>query len=228
MSGARGYKYWPISVFPLPSLAWHCEQWSAKCSRASFNISGVTTVAHGFSSSRSILGMAMWRRARATVVSMAEGSFRALIPRRINRNPYAIAATTTPSRTQRTAFGIFMAPFLLWYCFRSPIFHPLKMGEFARTPPRQQAATHKWASAYLQHHRLSLALPGPKPRAESNQYHDHSRRYMPGRARLAVPGNLAEADSRRESTHSIGRHFRSASMRSFESGSAPLTREHSC
>src|ERR1700730_14224944 len=228
MSGALGYRYWPISVFPLPSLAWHCEQWSAKCSRASFKISGVTTVAHGFSSSRSILGMAMWRRARATVVSMAEGSFRALMPRRIKNPPYAIAATTTPSKIQITAFGIFIFAFLLCHCFRSIIFHPLNTGGFVRILPRRQAANHILASDYLQRHRLSLGLPGPMPRAESNQHPDHSRRCMPARVRSFAPENLAEADSRQESTHSICRHFRYASMRSFESGNVRLTPEHSC
>src|SRR5882672_5327277 len=228
MSGARGYKYWPISVFPLPSLAWHCEQWSAKCSRASFKTSGVATVAHGFSSSRSILGMAMWRTARATAVSMAEGSLLALIPRRIKRVPYAIAANTTPSTSHRTALGIFMTASFLSFRFQSIIFHSLKMDEFARTRLCRQAASHRWVSASLPRHRPSLAYPGPKPHAESNRHHDHSRRCTPGRGQSVVPGNLGEVDFLPESAHSSGPHFQCASTHNCGRENARLIREHSC
>src|SRR5882762_2308568 len=135
----------------------------------------------------------MRRTARATEVSIAEGSFRALNPRRIKRVPYANAATTTPNTSHRTTLEIFMIASFLSFRFPSIIFPPLKMDEFARTQPRRQAASHRWISVSLPRHKPSLALPGLKPRAESNQYHDHSRRCKPERGQSAAPGNWGKA-----------------------------------
>src|SRR6266496_5623863 len=98
MSGAFGYRFCPLSVFPLPLLAWQIAQWSAKWALASDSNSG--DAVNGFLSFFALDGTAKRRGVRATYVSSAEGWSRALKPRCT-----AIAApattrikTTTPAR----------------------------------------------------------------------------------------------------------------------------------
>ena len=66
-------------VCPEPSTPWQVAQRSRKLSRASFRSAGVAV--QGFVSRRALRGIARLRAARATTVSMYEGSAAVLKPR---------------------------------------------------------------------------------------------------------------------------------------------------
>src|SRR5882672_9949682 len=102
MSGAFGYRFCPISVFPLPLLAWQIAQWAAKWALASAINSGEGR--KGFFSILAFDGTASFRAVRATYLSNAEGWSRALKPRRTAATAPAttsITAASTSSHTNR-------------------------------------------------------------------------------------------------------------------------------
>src|SRR5438132_13819010 len=112
MSGAFGYRFFPISVSPLPLLAWQVAQWSAKCARASARLSGVFGI--GFFSRFAPAGTAMLRVVLATIVSTHAGLSRVLKPRRMDTNPNA----AVPATAAGVSNGIrlrFLMRFIYWW-----------------------------------------------------------------------------------------------------------------
>src|SRR6202521_5484808 len=114
MSGAFGYRFCPISVFPLPSLPWQLAQWSAKWVRASLRTSAAG--ANGFLASRSDAGIESFRAVFATYASIAEGLSRALNPRRIVTHPNAAAPTMPATMIDRRTMRFLMRLPLLGAC----------------------------------------------------------------------------------------------------------------
>src|SRR2546422_3890698 len=114
MSGAFGYRFFPISVSPLPLLAWQIAQWSAKCARASARFSGVFR--NGFLIPFAPAGTARLRVALATNVSVHDGLSRALKPRRMETNPNAAAPTTPAAVIDRRRVRFVMCLPLLRAC----------------------------------------------------------------------------------------------------------------
>src|SRR5205823_1361587 len=89
MSGTRGYRCWPISVWPLPSFAWQEAQWSAKWLRPALITSGAGDT--GLRLSREPR-RAIRRALNASDASSDDGSALALIPPRSS-----IAASVPPA-----------------------------------------------------------------------------------------------------------------------------------